>query len=121
MKKYLDPPSAKVKPGMKTKYGYSPEVVKAYAIGRARFLRGQVRCKMCGSLFKSSLDRILDHVRPHRGEEKLFLDPTNWQALCKKCHDSHKQRHEKGKVVEVGLDGYPVEKKAGRSEKEAGQ
>lgn len=120
MKKYLEPPSAKVKPGMKTRYGFSPEVVKAYAIGRQRFLRSQVRCKMCGGLFKNSLDRILDHKRPHRGDEKLFLDPTNWQALCKRCHDSHKQRHERSKVLAVGLDGYPVEEPRSRGGRKDG-
>ena len=24
---------------------------------------------------------------PHRGDQKLFWDKSNWQALCKKCHD----------------------------------
>lgn len=24
---------------------------------------------------------------PHRGDQKLFWDESNWQALCKPCHD----------------------------------
>ena len=26
-----------------------------------------------------------DHVIPHRGDQRLFWDPTNWQALCTSC------------------------------------
>lgn len=31
---------------------------------------------------------VVDHIVPHRGDEKLFWDESNWQALCKRCHDS---------------------------------
>lgn len=30
---------------------------------------------------------VVDHIRPHRGDERLFWDKSNWQPLCKKCHD----------------------------------
>lgn len=30
---------------------------------------------------------VVDHVRPHRGDYELFWDRSNWQALCKPCHD----------------------------------
>ena len=30
---------------------------------------------------------LLDHIIPHRGDQKLFWDEGNWQALCKACHD----------------------------------
>ena len=30
---------------------------------------------------------VVDHVIPHRGDQKLFWDEDNWQALCKSCHD----------------------------------
>jgi 5-methylcytosine-specific restriction protein A len=30
---------------------------------------------------------VVDHIIPHRGDEKLFWDRDNWQALCKSCHD----------------------------------
>ncbi len=26
-----------------------------------------------------------DHVRPHRGDRRLFWDEANWQALCRAC------------------------------------
>ncbi len=30
--------------------------------------------------------RHVDHIRPHRGDPRLFWDPANWQALCASCH-----------------------------------
>lgn len=42
---------------------------------------------------------IVDHVTPHKGDDSLFHDPDNLQSLCKRCHDSVKQRMEKGGMV----------------------
>ncbi|WP_189426952.1 HNH endonuclease [Devosia pacifica] len=36
-----------------------------------------------------------DHITPHRGDDQLFWDRTNWQALCAHCHNSTKQRQER--------------------------
>lgn len=30
---------------------------------------------------------VVDHIVPHRGNEQLFWDQSNWQPLCKPCHD----------------------------------
>ena len=30
---------------------------------------------------------VVDHVIPHRGDSHLMWDESNWQALCKSCHD----------------------------------
>ena len=30
---------------------------------------------------------VVDHIIPHRGDQKLFWDRGNWQALCKRHHD----------------------------------
>ncbi|WP_400245601.1 HNH endonuclease [Niallia sp. JL1B1071] len=30
---------------------------------------------------------VVDHIVPHRGDQDLFWDETNWQPLCKSCHD----------------------------------
>ena len=30
---------------------------------------------------------VVDHVKPHKGDYKLFWNPANHQALCKECHD----------------------------------
>ncbi|MBP2028861.1 5-methylcytosine-specific restriction protein A [Acetoanaerobium pronyense] len=54
---------------------------------RLRFLKVHpfcVTCKAEGKLIKAT---VVDHVVPHRGDELLFWDESNWQALCKRCHD----------------------------------
>ena len=30
---------------------------------------------------------VVDYIVPHRGDQKLFWDKSNWQPLCKACHD----------------------------------
>lgn len=31
--------------------------------------------------------KVVDHIKPHRGDKELFWDSTNWQSLCKRHHD----------------------------------
>ena len=31
---------------------------------------------------------VVDHIEPHRGNDELFWDVSNWQACCKRCHDA---------------------------------
>lgn len=54
---------------------------------RSRFLKAHPLCEKCrvqGKLVKAT---VMDHIIPHRGDEKLFWDEGNWQSLCKPCHD----------------------------------
>jgi len=37
---------------------------------------------------------VVDHIVAHRGDQELFWDQSNWQSLCKPCHDSEKQKLE---------------------------
>ncbi len=39
---------------------------------------------------------IVDHIKPHRGDTRLFWDKSNLQSLTKPCHDIFKQSEEKG-------------------------
>lgn len=59
---------------------------------------------------------MVDHVRPWRSgateeeQGKLFNDPSNWQAVCKPCHDSAKQIQEKtGHLPGCDEDGLPFD------------
>ena len=53
---------------------------------------------------------VVDHIIPHRGDESLFWDQTNWQSLCKQCHDSAKQKEEThGYSSAIGVDGWPID------------
>ncbi len=37
---------------------------------------------------------VTDHIVPHRGNETLFWDTSNWQPLCKECHDQKTARQD---------------------------
>lgn len=77
---------------------------------RKRFLNANPLCKEHKERGLVVEATIVDHIIPHRGNERLFWDENNWQSLCKPCHDSHKQRFERsGHVVGCGLDGIPVD------------
>jgi len=60
---------------------------------RAEFLRIYPYCAMCGAPAS-----LVDHITPHRGDQRIFWDKTNWQPLCTPCHSRHKQRQERGQV-----------------------
>jgi 5-methylcytosine-specific restriction protein A len=30
---------------------------------------------------------LVDHIKPHRGDPGLMWDQSNWQALCRNCHN----------------------------------
>ena len=67
------------------KRGYGSKWQKA----RARFLARPenifcVECKKEGRLVRAT---VVDHIVPHRGDDKLFWDEKNWQPLCKTHHD----------------------------------
>jgi 5-methylcytosine-specific restriction endonuclease McrA len=48
---------------------------------RAKHLEQEPNCRRCGRP-----GRIVDHIRPHRGDESLAFDPDNLQTLCEICN-----------------------------------
>ena len=55
------------------------------------------RRPLCNACKIESLDRlatVVDHIKPHRGDTELFWDESNWQSLCKQCHDRKTARGE---------------------------
>ena len=60
-------------------------------------LRRQPLCEYCMRINRVALATVCDHIRPHRGDQEKFFDPANLQSLCKRCHDSTKQREEKAR------------------------
>lgn len=39
---------------------------------------------------------VVDHIKPPRGDERLFFNPNNWQTLTRSCHSGPKQSLERG-------------------------
>lgn len=68
----------------------------------------QPLCSFCLQSDDVEVATVVDHIKPHKGDEALFYDPNNLQSLCKSCHDRDKQRIERGQtVVRFGADGWP--------------
>lgn len=65
-------------------------------------------CSMCRAMGRATPATVVDHRRPHRGDARVFYDPTNLDSLCKPHHDSAKQRSERGRQVGLGPDGWPA-------------
>jgi 5-methylcytosine-specific restriction protein A len=53
---------------------------------RAIFL-AQPKNAVCCVAGCNQPSEVVDHKQPHRGDYNLFWDETNWQAMCKRCHD----------------------------------
>ncbi len=45
-------------------------------------------CVRCLEKGRYTPAEVVDHIRPHRGDERLFYDYNNLQPLCKVCHDT---------------------------------
>lgn len=79
---------------------------------RLRYLQHHPLCVMCRAQGRVEAATVVDHKIPHRGDQKLFWDEANWQALCKPHHDATKQAEDvRGFSNEVGLDGWPMDAK----------
>jgi len=77
---------------------------------RAAYLARFPLCSMCAGRGIRSRATVVDHIIPHRGDLEIFWDEGNWQPLCRKCHNSHKQRIEKsGRVIGCDANGIPLD------------
>ena len=73
-------------------------------------LMNEPLCAFCAAKGIDTVATVVDHIKPHRGDRLLFLDPKNLQSLCKPCHDSDKQSEEvNGYSSSIGEDGWPID------------
>ena len=64
--------------------GYGPRWRRA----RAAFLAQHPLCAACRAQGRVVPATVVDHVVPHRGDQRLFWDESNWAPACKPCHDA---------------------------------
>ena len=77
---------------------------------RIHFLAIYPLCVLCQRSGRVTPATVVDHITPHDGNPALFWDPTNWQALCKPCHDSAKKIQEKrGALPGCDANGLPLD------------
>lgn len=58
------------------------------------FLAENPLCAECGRHGIDAAATVVDHIKPHKGDMVLFWDQSNWQSLCKPCHDSKTGRED---------------------------
>lgn len=70
-------------------YGYR------WQVARKKFLAENPWCAECKRNSKHVPANQVDHIIPHKGNQKLFWDKSNWQSMCSSCH-SQKTASEDG-------------------------
>jgi 5-methylcytosine-specific restriction protein A len=74
------PPSTKRPSAHKQGYGRRWQLLREVFLGEHPLC---ARCQERGMFVSST---VVDHIKPHRGDETLFWDVGNLEALCASCH-----------------------------------
>jgi 5-methylcytosine-specific restriction protein A len=69
--------------GSATRRGYDAR----WRAARKRFLLNHPICGECERVGMLTAATIVDHIIPHKGDSDLFWNESNWQALCRQCHN----------------------------------
>lgn len=71
--------------GSAAKRGYG----RRWQAARAAFLSRpeHANCVDCAAEGRTVFATVVDHVIPHKGDQRLFWDETNWAPRCKYHHD----------------------------------
>lgn len=81
--KFVERRQADAKRGSASARGYGSKWQRA----REAFLQDNPLCVRCTMLDLVVAATVVDHIKPHKGDPILFWSRSNWQALCKPCHD----------------------------------
>ena len=71
---------------------------RAWQKARKRYLEAHPVCVECLKEGKYVKATDVDHIVPHRGDQKLFWDQGNWQPLCHKHHSIKTRREDNNPV-----------------------
>ncbi|RWM02112.1 MAG: HNH endonuclease [Mesorhizobium sp.] len=84
-----------------------------YKSSRWRYLRERIllrdlyTCQRTGALlvgrYPAPNSPVVDHIKPHRGDEALFWEEANLMAVSKEWHDKTKQAEEQGSLQQRGI------------------
>lgn len=88
---------------------------KLYDSARWRKIRDMVLnqeplCCLCLKSGKETPSTVVDHIKPHENDPKLFYDRENMQGLCASCHSGVKRMQENhGYSQACDAQGFPVD------------
>lgn len=80
------------KRGSAAKRWYDAKWIKIRNLVRAE----EPLCRYCLKEGRTTATQEIDHILPHKGNRELFIDRTNLQGLCKRCHSSKTAREDGG-------------------------
>lgn len=81
---------------------------------RSTLLQEEPWCRFCARKGLQIPADVADHIKEHKGNLELFHDYDNLQPLCFPCHNSTKQKMERGVlIIEYGPDGFPLKPRKG--------
>lgn len=78
---------------------------------RTAYLRKHPFCVRCLAHGRKGIpSTVVNHIKPHKGDMKLFWDRSNWESVCAVCHNSAIQKFERT-GIQVGCDmsGQPTD------------
>lgn len=78
--------------GSPTQRGYT----SAWSRASKAFLKRHPLCALCKKEGRLTPATVTDHITPWKGDRALFWDSSNWQPLCKECHDKKTAREDGG-------------------------
>jgi len=67
-----------------------------WRVARLDYLSKNPLCVTCAKRGITTFATVVDHIVPHKGDYKLFWDRSNWQSMCKVCHDSKTAKETEG-------------------------
>jgi 5-methylcytosine-specific restriction enzyme A len=68
---------------------------------RLSFLAAHPLCIDCSKQGRVTEATTIDHVIPHKGNEELFWDVSNWESCCASCHSIRTLKYDGGFGREV--------------------
>lgn len=86
------------------------------ALRKAILKRDGYQCRWpgCGKMLvgghRAHNAPVVHHIRDHKGDVVLFLDPANLMSVCKSCHDAQAQSTASTGIIKgSSLDGRPLD------------
>lgn len=85
-----------------------------HGVRQQALVRDLYTCQRCDCLLVTGNRHhpraaVVNHIKPHKGDESLFFDLENTEAVCKSCPDTLIQQEEaRGCVIGCDVDGRPL-------------
>lgn len=66
-----------------------------WRVASKRYRQANPLCVCCLANGRTTAAELVDHVLPVATHRQLRMEPSNWQALCQRCHDTVKREMER--------------------------